>query len=159
MSNSSPDFELLRYADGQLAYYMEHRNIVEEKVTVALHWLADGLRAQGWDVKDPDSLVQLVMDEFYLMTVDDTLVAFSLAELWFMQGQIIDEEFIAPVGESPAPIKLVVEALSAAGAAAGCVMLSLGTRANPRQESLARLFERAGCKRATTGFVKEIPNG
>lgn len=159
MSNSLPDTELIRYENGQLAYYMEQRTVVEQKVATALHWLDLGLRSQGWKTKDPDSLIQHVIDEFYLMEVEGTLVAFSLAELWFMHGQVLDEEFFAPINSNPATIKLVVEALTVAAATAGCVLLSIGTRANPRQEGLARLLEQAGCKRATTGFVKEIPNG
>lgn len=159
MSNSSP-VEMLRYADGQLAYYMEQKQTVREQVLKALQWLDTGLAAQGWkNVKSPESLVDLVIDEFYLLTVGGSLVAFSLAEIWFMQGLVVEEEFVAPITDNPAPIKLVVEALEAAGAAANCTLVSLGTRANPRQDGLARIFEHAGCKRATTGFVKEIPNG
>lgn len=158
--STSPDVELLRYVDGQLAYYMDHRETVREKVLTALYWLRGGLTMQGWqNLKEPLDYVDYVIDNFYLMTVKDTLVAFSHAELWFMQGQIIDEEFIAPVGENPATIKLVVEALVAAGAASGCSLLSVGTRANPRQKGLARMLESEGCTPATTGFVKEIPHG
>lgn len=150
--------KLLEYRDGKLAYYMEHRQILENKILIALEWLAGGLVAQGWrNVKPPSELVEFVLDEFYLMTVGDTLVAFTVDTPWFMNGPIVDEEFIAPVSDNPAPIKLVVEALEAVCSATGSSMLSLGTRANPRQKGLARMFEQAGCKLATMGLVKEIP--
>ena len=149
--------KILKYSDGELAYYMEHRQILEQKILTALTWLGNGLAEQGWkNVRDPSELVQFVIDEHYLMLVGDTLIAFTLAEPWFMSGLVISEEFIAPLTDTPAPIAQVVEALEAAGRSSGCVMLSLGTRANPRQQGLARLFRSTGASLSTIELVKEI---
>lgn len=154
----SQTIEIFKYEDGQLAYYMEHRHLVAEKVYQALCWLRQGLTTQGWkELHAPSDRVEYVLDEFHLIMVGDTLVAFSILAPWFMQGQVIAEEFIAPLTENPAPIADVVDALMAAGKAAGCVMLSLGTRANPRQKGLAHLLEKTGARLSTMELVKEIP--
>lgn len=152
--------ELLRYSSEQLAYYMEQRQTLEEHIRTALRWLAEGLAEQGWqNVKDPDSLVQHVIDEFYLLMVDDTLVAFSVAEPWFMSCRVLEEELMAPVGRFPAQMPTIVKALEACAKVSDCGLISVGTRANRHHKALARFFTDAGCKLATMGLVKEIPHG
>jgi hypothetical protein len=150
--------KLLRYQHGVLAYYVEQTAIVKAQVLLALSWLAEGLAEQGWKgVKQPSELVDHVLADMELMMVGDTLVAFTIVEPWFMQGQMVAEEFVAPLTRNPAPIELVVEALQAVGAATGCTHLSIGTRANPRQKGLARLIEQSGCQLSSIELVKEIP--
>jgi len=154
----SQTIEIFKYEDGQLAYYMEHRHVIAEKVLKALCWLKNGLAVQGWkDLLSPEERVEYVMNEFHLITIGDTLVAFTVLQPWFMGGQVIAEEFIAPLSDTPAPIEDVVDALTAAGSAAGCTMLSLGTRANPRQKGLVHLLEKTGARLSTMELVKEIP--
>lgn len=160
MNSSSQAVKVLHYTDGELAYYMEHEQSLRENILVALTWLSEGLAEQGWrGVKEPADLVQHVLDEQQLMFVGNTLVSFSIVEPWFMQGQMVAEEFMAPIADPPAPIELVVEALRAVGRAAGCTDLSIGTRANPRQKGLARLLEQTGCRLSTIELIQEIPNG
>lgn len=152
--------QTLRYKDGELAYYMDHRQDLREKILKCLEWLDSGLAEQGWkNIKSPASLVDTVLDEFTILEVGNTLVAFTVGQPWFIDGTVIAEEFIAPFANPPAPISEVVRALELVGESAGCVMLSLGTRANPRQQGLARLFEQTGAKLSTIELVKEIHHG
>lgn len=158
MSPTTETIQIFRYDNGELAYYMEHRHLVAELVHTALLWLRNGLEQQGWqNLLEPYQRIEHVLDEFHLILVGETLVAFSVLEPWFMQGQVIAEEFIAPLTDNPAPIADVVDALTAAGKAAGCTMLTLGTRANTRQRGLAHLFEQTGARLSTMELVKEIP--
>lgn len=155
----SQEIKILKYEDGQLAYYMEHRHLVEEKVLQALTWLAEHAAVQGYkDIIEPSELVEYVLDEFYLVKVSDTLVAFSLAEPWFMRGRVVCEEFIVPLTDAPSPIADVVKALEAVGRSCGCTTLTLGTRANPKHRGLARMFEREGARISTIELIKEIPS-
>ena len=161
MSNSYPVINLLKYYDGKLAYYMERQDVVEAMILKALQWLSEGLTTQGWvGVKNPADLVAHVLEDMELLVVDEkTLVAYSIVGPWFMQGTMVAEDFMAPVADTPAPIDLVVEALRAVGAANGCAHLSIGTRANPRQQGLARLIEQSGCRLSTIELIQDIPNG
>lgn len=154
--STTPLVEMLRWDNGQLAHYLDERNTAARLVRIALQWLHDGLIEQGWTgVKNPDELVEFVLDEFFLLLVGETLVAFSINECWFLTGKVINEEFVAPIGQ-PAHISDVTAALEHIGQLAGCSRLMLGTRANPRQEALARLFQQTGAKLSTIELTKEI---
>lgn len=150
--------EILKYEDQQLAYYMEQRQTVEEWVLKALIWLERNASAQGYkDLVSPSELVEYVLDEFYMVKVGNTLVAFSVAEPWFMRGQVICEEFIVPLTDDPAPLADVVKALEAAGRSCGCKVATFGTRANPKHKGLAKLLEDTGARISTIELIKEIP--
>jgi hypothetical protein len=154
--------EVLEYdvASDELAYYLERRTIVAHKVLSALSWLYLGLQEQGWQhVRPAKELVDVVIDEFTLVLVKGTLVAFTIGRPWFTDVDVVCEEFIAPITDSPATMKQVVAALELVGKRSGCSMLSLGTRANPRQQGLARLFQQTGARLSTVELVKEIPHG
>jgi hypothetical protein len=149
--------KVIRYVDGQLAHYMEYEHIVSADVLKALRWLHSGLTEQGWrDLREPEELVITVLTETQLLYVADTLVSFTFTEPWFMTTLTISEEFISPIGPHPASIEQVVEAMEKLGRANSCTMLSLGTRANPRQRGLACLFEKTGARLSTIELVKDI---
>lgn len=159
MSQADKPVTILEYDGKRLAPYEEQRNVVRQAVLKALQWLYSGLQEQGWSgVKKPEELVDHVIDEYDLLLVGETLVAYSVGEVWFLQGLVISEEFVAPIGEHPADLKLVVEALTKIGSLLGCSRLSLGTRANPRQEALARLFRQSGLSVSTIELTREIPH-
>lgn len=159
MSPPVDTVEVLEYfpSSNELAYYLERRTDVGRKVLAALSWLYLGLQEQGWQhVRPAKELVDHVLDEFCLVLVRDTLIAFTVSRPWFLGANLVSEEFIAPVGSEPACMTEVVNALELIGARSGCKMLSLGTRANPRQQGLARLFQQAGARISTIELVKEI---
>lgn len=150
--------KLLDYKNDELAHYMEHRQVIAEKIIKALTWLAERSAAQGYtNLKSPSELVDYVLDNFYLLTVDATLVAFSVAEPWFMSGQVICEEFIAPLTDEPAPLEDIVRALEAAGRSCGATILTVGTRANPHHKGLAHVYEKLGARISAIELIKEIP--
>lgn len=151
--------KLFTYKNNELAYYMEHRHVIAEKVRRALVWLYESMTAQGYiNVNDPSSQVDYVLDNFYLIAMEGTLVAFSVNEPWFMQGQVICEEFIVPLTDTPAPLEDVVRALEAAGRSCGANTLVVGTRANPHHKGLARVYEKLGARISTIELIKEIPS-
>lgn len=155
----SQTVEVLEYNvdTGELAYYLERRTIVAAEVFKALCWLYLGLQEQGWkNIRAPESLVDHVIDEFSLVLVKDTLIAFSVTQPWFTTDRVLSEEFIAPVAADYATMEEAVACLSLIGSRSGCGMLSLGTRANPRQQGLARLFQQTGAKLSTIELIKDL---
>jgi hypothetical protein len=157
----SQTVEVLEYdvTSGELAYYLERRTIVAAEVLKALSWLYLGLQEQGWkNIRPPASLVDHVIDEFCLVLVRDTLIAYSVTQPWFTDTNVLSEEFIAPVGIDAATMQEAVACLTLIGSRSGCGMLSLGTRANPRQQGLARLFQQTGAKLSTIELIKDIPH-
>ena len=146
----NPDTDLL-------AYYLEPRHLVVQKVLPALHWLHMGLVKQHWsNVADPATLVDHVIDEFDLCLVRDTLICYSVNQPWFTTDLWISEEFVAPVGGNRASMEEVVQAFTKIGRSLGCVTLSIGTRANPRQKGLAHLLEKTGARISTIELIKDI---
>lgn len=153
--------EVLEYlpASNELAYYLERRTVVAPRVLTALTWLYQGLQEQGWKhVLPADELVDHVLDEFFLILVRDTLIACTVSRPWFLGANVVSEEFVAPTGPDPASMSEVTAALELVGNRSGCKMLSLGTRANPRQQGLARLFQQTGARLSTIELIKEISN-
>lgn len=156
-SETNTSIDVLQWEDGQLASYLVQRTVVAEKVRPALAWLYNELLDQGWSgVTHPMDLVEFVMDEFILCLVDDTLIAVTVGTPWFLNDPVVTEEFVAPVGDSPATLDAVVQAIEAIGKASGCTRMMLGTRANSRQRGLARLFERVGMTQSSIELTKEI---
>ncbi|WYW03421.1 hypothetical protein Konnatiik_00031 [Pseudomonas phage vB_PpuP-Konnatiik] len=149
-----------RYSGGQLAYYLERKDIVDNEVLAALWWLKQGLEDQDWKhVKIPDqALVDEVLGECGILFAGNAIVAFTVAEPWFLVDQLtISEEFIAPRWNGSVDLAEVMAGLEAVGRKHNCHLVSVGTRANLKQLGLAGLFEKTGARLSTIELVKEIP--
>ncbi|MNP00456.1 hypothetical protein D3C76_922470 [compost metagenome] len=145
--------------NGQLAHYMDSEDNVRHRVLCALNWLHKNMQASGWrNLRSPEELLQHCMDEFMFLHVENSYVAVSTVEPWFVDEIVLAEEFNAPYeGETGADVEEISAALGVMAKAAGCTMYSLGTRANLKQRGLARLFEKTGARISTIELVKELP--
>jgi len=144
---------------GRLAYYMDSETSASDKILHCLTWLYKQLRDSGWrNVRDPAGLVKHCLEEYSFLQVGNSLVAVDVVAPWFIDEQVLAEEFNAPwQGDTGASVDEIVSALEVFAEAAGCTMISLGTRANTRQRGLAHLFEKTGARLSTIELVKELP--
>lgn len=144
--------------DGNVGHYMDSETSVRQQVVSCLSWLRQQLTDTGWGkLVDMDTAVDYVLSEFFLLRVQDSLIALSAVSPWFSTDVVLAEEFNAPFGDNPASVAEVVLAMEAMAKLSGCTKISLGTRANTRQRGLARLFEKEGARLSTIEFVKDIP--
>ena len=143
------------WADNQLASLQEEEHSLRPRVVAALAWLKDQYASQGWDhVVEPEDAADLVMASTLLMTIRDSLVAFTIDTPWFLTKPVVSEVFIAGHVE----LEEVAAALSAVGKLSGAVRVEFGTRAasGGRHLALARKYQRLGFAVSTLELTKEI---
>ncbi|AEX65870.1 hypothetical protein BF7_00160 [Pseudomonas phage Bf7] len=92
-----------------------------------------------------------------IMVLGETFVAFfDVAEPWFVPDKYLSEELFGPRPGKTVDLKDFIAAGEAVGRKEDCRYFEFGTRANPRQQALARMCRQFDVRLAAITLQKDI---
>lgn len=144
-----------RYEQNQLTCYTENRNILIDRLVPVMTKLREQYALQGWTgIIDPLQAAVHAVVEFTLVSVGDGWIAYSVVQPWFLEHEVLTEEFICDV-----PLPLAVDILKAIARDADCERIIIGTRAAPggKHFGLAKHYQQLGLAVSTIELTLETP--